>query len=130
MPFVAAAKAKIRQLPANDPTRIVLEFMLKHAVGIQNAKSWRMLSDELEDHAIHMTREQFQQTILKSTREGDIFIGSNDHGPGRGYFLIQDKGDASTMQDFYEKRIAAEEAHLTNLKRLISAEFGRNENAA
>ena len=123
MPFIEAARTRIKQLPERDPARVVLEFMLKHATGIENSKSWYLIQAELKDHGIEMTQTQFQQTVLAETRAADIFIASTDHGRGRGYFLIKDHGDAMTMRNFYENRIAAEQANLANLNRLIDIQW-------
>ena len=75
------------------------------------------------DNGIAMTQTEFQQTILKDTRAGEIFIGANDHGRSRGYFLIQERVDAVTMREFYRKPIAAEQANFANLDRLIQIEW-------
>ena len=123
MPFVSAARTAVQKLPANDATRIVLLYLLKHGVGCHNAKPWSKIQEELDDHGITMTQTEFQQTILKDTRAGEIFIGANDHGRSRGYFLIQERVDAVTMREFYRKRIAAEQANLQNLERLIQIEW-------
>jgi len=63
-----------------------------------------------------MSQQTFQQGILKRTRECDLFIGSNDHGIAKGYFLIQDQADAEIMRDWYAKRINVEVARLKNLR--------------
>ena len=60
-----------------------------------------------------------KQGLLKQSRTGEVFIGSNDHEPCKGYFLIQDKEDAEVMKRWYEKRIGIEQGHLDHLKRLI-----------
>jgi hypothetical protein len=125
MPFVNSAKAMVKALPPGDRTRVVLEVMLKHAVGIDSAQPWQAVERMLKKRGIRITLQTFQQTILKATRQGDIFIGSNDHEPGKGYFLIKDKEDAETMQKFYEKRIASEKANLKKLNRLIEAQWPR-----
>ena len=123
MPFVESVRAAVGKLPAKDATRIVVEYLLKHGVGSHNAKPWSEIEEELDDHGIKMTQTEFQQTILKDTRASDIFIGANDHGRSRGYFLIQERVDAVTMRDFYRKRIAAEQANLDNLERLIQMKW-------
>jgi hypothetical protein len=126
MPFTDAAKAKVKELPPGDRTRVVLEVLLKYAVGIENAQPWPAIERRLRKLKIPLTLQTFQQTILKTTRQGDIFIGSNDHEPGKGYFLIKDKKDAETMRKFYEKRIASEKANLKKLNRLIEAQWPEN----
>lgn len=62
-----------------------------------------------------MSQQAFQQTVLKETRSNNIFIGSNDHGKSRGYFLIENDQDAQIMRDWYQNRINKE---LTNLQHL------------
>lgn len=123
MPFANAARAEVQRLQAGSPRRIVLQYLLDHGIGVQNAKSWRRIAAYLEEHDIEMSREQFQQTILADTRSGTIFIGSTDHGRTRGYFLIGDRGDAGTMREFYRRRIAAEQQNLATLERLMDDEW-------
>lgn len=118
MPFIDAARALVGGLPAGDTMRIVLEYLLHHGVGRANARPWSNIEDHLNAHGIFMSQTQFQQTILKETRSGDVFIGSNDHG-ARGYFLIQDRADADMAREFYERRIAAEQTNLDHLNSLI-----------
>ena len=83
MPFVSAAREEVSRQAVGSPMRVVLQYLLAHGIGVQNAKSWRRIEEHLKEQGIKMTREQFQQTILADTRAGTIFIGSNDHGPNR-----------------------------------------------
>ena len=115
MPFVAAARDRVRQLDKGDPERAILEFLLKHGVGVHNAKPWRIIERHLEGIGVEMTQVKFQQSILKATREGSIFIGSTDRD---GYFLINDRGDVGRVREFYHRRIGKELANLQNLERL------------
>ena len=119
MPFVDAARALVQRLPPSDTTRVVLEYLLRHGVGRANARPWNNIEQYLNAHGINMSQTQFQQTILKETRSGDIFIGSNDRGTGRGYFLIKDKADAVLTREFYIRRITAERANLKRSDSLI-----------
>lgn len=123
MPFVNAARALVQRLPQDDSTRVVLEYLLEHGIGRANAQPWSNIEEHLNAHGIEMSQTQFQQTILADTRSGDIFIGSNDHGTGRGYFLIQDREDADTAREFYTRRIAAQQANLTRLDALIRQQW-------
>ena len=123
MPFIASAKARIKKLPKTHRTRVILEILLKEAVGIENAKPWEAIEKKLRARNVRITLQSFQQTILKETRQDDIFIGSNDREPGKGYFIIKDFRDAETMQGFYERRIASENANLEKLKRLIRIQW-------
>ena len=119
MPFVDSARAAVQRLPQGDRTRVTLEYLLQNALGRHNARPWPKLEAHLNTHGINMSREEFQQTILAESRAGDIFIGSNDHGPGRGYFIIQDRADADVAREFYTRRIAAQQANLVRLDGLI-----------
>mgnify|MGYP007051750980 CR=1 FL=1 len=121
MPFLETADTRIEMLPRRDPERIVLQFLRNHAVGHASAKPWRVLSAHLERRGIYMTQQAFQQGILKRTRESNIFIGSNDHGRSRGYYLFADIADAEVMRDWYAKRISTECARLRNLRRQAAA---------
>lgn len=123
MPFIDAASALIRQLPPTDTMRVILEYLLHHGVGRANAQPWSNIEQHLSKRGIGLTQTQFQQTILAQTRSGDIFIGSNDHGSGRGYFLIRDKADADSAREFYTRRIAAQEANLNRLNELIRQQW-------
>jgi hypothetical protein len=119
MPFVDSARAAVQQFALGHPTRVVLEYLLENALGRHQARPWSEIGAHLNEHGIAMTREQFQQTILAETRSGDIFIGSNDHAPGRGYFIIENRADADFAREFYTRRIAAQQTNLDQLDRLI-----------
>lgn len=118
MPFLDSALEHIDKLPKDDPFRQVLIYLVTHAVGVHNAKSWEHLEAHLSARGMSMDKKQFQQTILKESRQGPVFIGSTDSGSARGYFLIANAIDADAMRSFYEKRIAAEIANLGKLNRL------------
>ena len=118
MPFAKEALKRIRVLERKDPLRIVLEFLIKNAVGYSKAKPWRVIQRHLLKRGVRMTKNYFQQTILSETRAGDIFIGSSNDG----YFLICNKDDARMMQEFYDTRIKAEQTHLDHLLSLASVE--------
>ena len=117
MPFVAAARARVANLPKGSEERIILEFLLNNGVGRANAQPWNQIEAHLAAHGITMSQQKFQQGLLKETRENDIFIGSNDHGHARGYFLIEDISDAEMMRDWYTRRMRVEKSRLDNLKK-------------
>lgn len=123
MPFLDEAKIKVQNLRFGSVERCILQFLLANAVGRHNAVTWPTIKKHLEKHG-HSTRQQtFQQGLLKQSREESVFIGSNDHGVGQGYFLIQDKEDAEVMRRFYRRRIEVEKWHLTQLEKLINEYF-------
>jgi hypothetical protein len=121
--FYEAAKLEVLKRPETDPMRVALEYLLKRACGSKNSKPWPNLSSWLSENGIEMSKKQFQQTVLKKSRSNGVFIGSNDSGESRGYFIIVTKEDALVMRDFYLKRIAAEKRNLDSLNRLISIQF-------
>lgn len=123
MAFSNSATAAINDLPPEDPQRVVLEYFLQHARGRSNAKTWDQIEAHLSTTEVHLTREQFQQGILANTRSGEIFIGSNDRNPGAGYFLIETREDAEFAREFYARRIAAQQTHLSHLDELIEQEW-------
>lgn len=123
MAFVNSAATTIGTLSPGHPERVVLEYLLQHARGRLNARPWAEIETQLSMLNVHLTREQFQQGILASTRSGEIFIGSNDRGPGRGYFLIETLEDAEFVREFYTRRIAAQQTNLDHLDVLIQQEW-------
>lgn len=87
-------------------------------MGSGNAKSWNKISEAL---GLTITKNTFQQGLLKRSREGNLFIGSNDHGESSGYFIIDTEKDAEIMMCWYRKRIAVEQRHLDHLMMLADA---------
>ena len=116
MAFLGDARARIRRLPEGDPLRITLEYLNENAVGWQNAVPIDEVRAHLATQGHEMSKSQFQQTILKDTREGTIFIGV---AHGKGIYLIETRADAAKTKEFYDSRIGAELAHLGNLERLV-----------
>ena len=123
MAFLNSANMEISRLQNGSPKKFVLEYLRDNAVGYLNAKPWGDIEAHLIANNIRMSQTKFQQTVLKESRGGDIFIGSNDHGVGKGYFLIKDESDAKIAREFCSRRIAAQQANLTNLDRLMKEEF-------
>ena len=116
MPFINEAINLVRTLPANTPLRITLDYLLDNGIGRNNPVPLNVIVNHIISQGINISRTEFQQTVLKETREGDIFIGTSN----RGCFLIQDVDDAIVVRDFYENRIRAEQHHLDNLRSLAS----------
>lgn len=117
--FANEAAVVARGLRPGDPMRVLLEYLLQNARGRVNAKTWPAIDRHLRENGVGVSKEQFQQTLLKRTRNGRIFIGSNDHGSGRGYFLIQDREDAAVAREFYTRRIEVQQENLNRLDELI-----------
>jgi len=123
MPFIAEIETWIRAYPSGSPERIILEFLRENAVGRSNAHPWSLIQAELKRHGYEWRLQDFQQGVLKASREGDLYIGSNDHGEFRGYFLIADREDAELMANWYQKRMETERKRLENLQALMDAEW-------
>ena len=123
MAFVDTAKQHVNNLPQGSAERLILEFLIENGVGHLNAQPWSAIESHLKTNGISIRQQTFQQGLLKRSRAGDLFIGSNDHEPGRGYFLIVDKQDAQVMRDWYTRRIQVETEHLRHLDQLISQEW-------
>lgn len=123
MPFFATAQAHASTLPVGSADRLILEFLLQNAVGRLNSQPWSAIDDHLKRHGIQIRQQTFQQGLLKKSREGEVFIGSNDHGIGRGYFLIVDREDAEIMRQWYLRRIQIEKGHVEQLDALIQKQW-------
>ena len=123
MPFVDSARVEVQRLPQGDSTRVVLEYLLQHGLGRMNARPGSQIETHVNANGIYISQQQFQQGILADSRSGDIFIGSNDHGAGRGYFLIQDRDDAEFAREFYSRRFAAQQTNLDRLNALIRQQW-------
>jgi hypothetical protein len=123
MPFLSAVQSHVQTLPPGSTDRLILEFLLENAVGRRNAQPWSALDTCLKRHGVSIRQQTFQQGLLKKSREGQLFIGSNDHGVGRGYFLIQDREDAEVIRQWYLRRIQVEQGHLDQLEALIQQQW-------
>ncbi|MDQ8206080.1 hypothetical protein QEH52_01045 [Coraliomargarita sp. SDUM461003] len=116
MSFVTNAINRAASLAQGCEEQVVLEFLISNAVGSSNAQPWRLIEAHLKTKGILMSQQRFQQGILKRNRENDVFIGSNDHGAARGYFLIDTIEDARKMKGWYQDRINSEQARVDNLR--------------
>ena len=123
MPFLTAIQNSLNNYLAGTPERIILDFLLANGVGRINAQPWSAIQTELANHGFDWRLQTFQQGLLKASRVGDMYIGSNDHAPYRGYFIIAEREDAELMADWYRRRMAAEQARLDNLEALIQNEW-------
>lgn len=116
MSFVPNAIRRAAILPEGSEERVVLDFLISNAVGSSNAQPWNLIKAHLRNKGFSVTEQRFQQCILKRNWEHDVFIGSNDHGAARGYFLINTIEDARTMRDCYQNRINAEQMKVDDFR--------------
>lgn len=127
MPFVSEINRWVSRYSEGTPERIVLEFLRDHGVGRNNAQPWWRISEILEGHGFSWRIQNFQQGLLRETREGDLYIGSNDHGRSRGYFLVADEEDADLVADWYRRRIAKEQERLQRIEDLVDQEWNNQD---
>jgi hypothetical protein len=118
MTFSKALDAWILSEEDHPVNHAILCYLKEHAMGSSNAKSWNKISSAL---GLTISKNTFQQGLLKKSREGNLFIGSNDHGESSGYFIIDDAKDAEIMMCWYRRRIAVEQRHLDHLMMLNQA---------
>lgn len=115
MPFDLDARLLLPHLPHGTANRVILDYLLNHALGMANAKSWDAIEAHCGGLGIGVNKLDFQQGFLANTRDGDVFIGSCS----RGYFIIRDRHDAIGAADFYKVRIDRQQEHLDQLKDLV-----------
>jgi len=123
MPFSNSIAQEIAGLDQRDPYRILLENMRLEALGRNNSKAFGVIEAELAQRGVNVTQTQFQQTLLKKSRGGQVFIGSTDHGPHRSYFLIETPDDAEVAREFYRRRIHDQQVNLNLLEDLMRQAF-------
>lgn len=119
MQIIKAALREMENERNSYYEREILGYLLVHAVGRENAKTWDVISEEVRRSiGISHTKNHFQNGLLKRSRESDFFIGSTDSKPA-GYFLIDTLIDAQEMERWHLQRIATETARLNHLHTLM-----------
>jgi hypothetical protein len=113
--FVAQAMAERDKLPDFHPERIILGHLINTAQGRDNASPWKSIENVLLAFGLSMSKEDFQQGLLKRSRQSPFYIGSWH----KGYFLIVDEADANVMIDFYHQRVHAELQAIISLQKLL-----------
>lgn len=103
--------------------RLILLYLWLYAMGSANAKPWAWIAEWLAGKGHRMTKQCFQQGLLKRSREGRLFIGSTDTGPRPGYFLIASADDVAVAAEFYHRRIDRQCESLRWLEKL-GKEYG------
>jgi len=122
MNFIEAAEELLAKLPVGYDY-VILSYLLREAVGVANAKPWTSISRHLlEVHQVKLRPQTFQEGLLKKSREGPAFIGSD---PRRGYFIIETPEDLKVAEEFITTRIAQQQARLEVLRGAGLQTFGR-----
>ena len=92
-------------------------------MGRKNAKTWDQISAHLKSLGFDMRKEDFQQGLLKATREADSYIGSSDRGDYAGFFVIADRQDAEVVSDFIIRRVTTQQNRLQRLRDIVNDKF-------
>lgn len=110
--FAQATATQIKLLPEGSADRLILEFLLKNAGGITNAKCWSKISKHLKANGASISKQKFQNNLLQKSRKSPFFIGSCH----RGYFIIESARDVASALEFYNTRIRQEIKHRHTLE--------------
>jgi len=92
----------------------ILTYLVANAVGRANAQPWKKINAHLRSFqpSIVMKKQDFQHGLLAHSRSQNYFIGSSN----KGFFIIDDIGDARASASYYISRIQAETLHLAQLR--------------
>ena len=119
MSFLQAAQQIVKNPAGHDPIMVeTLNYLINNNhIGRNNSVPMNDVVAHLVNQRYQISREGFQQTILKDTRDdqgNDVFIASCN----RGIYLINGAEDARMCAEFYRSRIRSEQSNLDNLIRL------------
>lgn len=93
-----------------------IDYLLRNAVGVNNAVSTDSIISHLKSKGFEISREEWQINVLGVLREHGIFIGSKR---GVGMFLIASEDDAREAHNSILDRILVECERLRILRELI-----------
>ena len=125
MPFLSQLEAEIHQYEGWE--RKVLDYLLKNAVGRDNAVTWKELCEHLGYYGgFPLDRRSFNFGLIVKTRENGIFICSSDQKP-KGYWIASCMADIVDMRDWYKKRLESISINLNALDAFTTQEFGTPE---
>ena len=93
-----------------------VDYLLKNAVGVNNAVSTDSIISHLRSRGFNISREEWQINVLGVLREHGIFIGSKR---GVGMFLIASEDDAREAHNSILDRVLVECERLKILRELI-----------
>ncbi len=125
MPFLSQLEAEIHQYEGWK--RKVLDYLLKNAVGRDNAVTWNEISEHLGYYGgFPLDRRAFNFRLIVETRENGIFICSSDQKP-KGYWVASCMADIVDMRDWYKKRLETLGKSLSALDTFTDQEFGNGE---
>jgi hypothetical protein len=118
--FIDAAKEELKLMDPATTDYMILDFLIKFGAGRENAKSWPEIDDFLRARGRVIRKEDFQQGLLKKSRESNFYIGSNDKGEPSGYAIPVTLSDVAWAMEFIDRRLMKEQERkviLTGLAR-------------
>jgi Protein of unknown function (DUF3800) len=98
-----------------DDIRLVLEYLLRNCVGMQNAITIPEILRKLKLSKKCNKSSTFQHRVLIPLKNQSGFFAASYK---EGIFIPIDPADFLCALDFYNRRISSERRHLGNLKRL------------
>ncbi len=120
--FTNALPTLIDEAEPGSIEKSILTLLSGQARGRKNAMPWREISAFITDFLGFKGKSKnwFQNGMVNKSRKGDLFIGSCR----KGFFLIETLEDAQEAEKTYVERIAQEQAHLDQLRRLKHDAWG------
>jgi hypothetical protein len=100
--------------PHGADKRALLDYLLQHARGLENAVPIRRVAAEAEFTRPYSVKSVQQQLMVPLRRQGEVFVGMCNHG----IFLPESAQDFSEIISFYDTRIRSEQRHKANVMRL------------
>lgn len=120
--FIDAANTQLKLMASGTVDHAILEYLLKHAVGAENAKNWKQISGHLDNLGLKIPKNRFQNNLLQQSRRNTYFIGSSH----KGFFIFEKPSDVEKALAFYNRRIDQEMANRDALRLLASkVDFAR-----
>jgi hypothetical protein len=96
-----------------------VDFLLKNAIGIENAISTDSIIRHLTTKGYEIKKEDWQINVLGPLRDNGIFIGSKRGGRTAGMYIIANKQDALQTHASIYDRITVERQRLFKLEDLM-----------
>lgn len=94
-----------------------ISFLLKNAVGVENAISTKQIMKHLNSEGYKLSKETWQIHVLGPLRDQGIYIGSKRGTSGM--FLIKDKEDAIATRTSIYNRMIVEQRRKKKLEKLM-----------
>ena len=117
-------RTQLKLLTPGTSDYAILEFLLNSAVGVENAKTWKQISEHLDEFGLKIPKNSFQNGLLQRSRRNPFYIGSCN----KGFFIIMTQADVDATCNFYRARTQQELANWDALRELApKADFANKE---